>query len=64
MTRIFLIGILAAIAAMAYSSRRELMRYLTIRWSANHPNAVGRSITAQGNEAALNLSEGKRRAAW
>ena len=63
MTRIFLLAALAATAAIAYSSRRELTRYLTILWSANHPNVVGRSITQQGNETALNLSDGKRRAA-
>jgi hypothetical protein len=54
MTRSFLFGATFATAvAMAYGTRRELLRYLTIRWSASHPNAVGRSITPQGNEATL-----------
>ena len=54
MTRTFLIGAMfATVVAMAYATRRELLRYLTIRWSARHPGAVGRSITPQGNEAAL-----------
>lgn len=61
MKKALMLVVLGAGAAMAYSMRQEIRRYVMIKRASSDPSVVGQSVTQQGNTRALRSSEEQRR---
>jgi len=60
MRKIRLLAGTALLGAVLYPIRHEIKRYVLIKRAGRSPRAVGRSVTPQGNRAALGKPEQER----